>query len=58
MKKVLFKASLLAMCLCLNSCTYSINLIHTEGTATDMIDEVSTPTANISPNLNIPVKAI
>jgi len=25
--------------LCLNACTYSVNLVHTQGTATDVVDE-------------------
>jgi hypothetical protein len=29
----------------LASCTYSINVLHTEGSASDMIDEQQTPTA-------------
>lgn len=33
------------------SCTYSINQIHSQGTATDLIDE----TANQNPNISIPI---
>lgn len=38
----------------LSSCTYSITMVHTEGEATDVIDETTTPSTNISPNLSIP----
>jgi hypothetical protein len=37
-------------------CTYSISLVHTEGQASDIIDENQTANPNISPNLNIPLK--
>lgn len=37
----------------LSSCTYSINMIHTEGTATDVVDEASTPTAELTVTPNI-----
>ncbi len=42
----------------LTSCTYSINMIHSEGSATDMIDENQTADPNINPNLTIPLKGI
>lgn len=38
----------------LNGCTYSINMIHSSGTATDLIDENQKADADIKPNLNIP----
>lgn len=48
---ILFTAFILLIC---NSCTYSINMIHSEGTATDLIDENQTADPNINPNLNLP----
>ena len=38
----------------LASCTYTITQVHTEGTASDVVDEAATPTANISPTVTIP----
>lgn len=38
----------------LASCTYTVNLVHTQGTATDTIDDTSNPTAEVSPTINIP----
>ncbi len=39
--------------LLLTSCTFSVNLVHTEGNASDIVDENQTPTATteISPHL-------
>lgn len=46
------KYLLMGLALFLSSCTYSINMIHSEGSATDLIDENQKADAN--PNLNIP----
>lgn len=40
----------------LTGCTYTINMVHSQGSASDMIDETATPTATTS--LEVPVKAI
>ena len=40
--------------LILNSCTYSVTMMHTEG-STDTLDEAQTSEPNISPNVNIPL---
>ncbi len=42
----------------LGSCTYSVSVMHTEGQASDMIDENQTASPDVSPTLNIPVKPI
>ena len=42
------------LCMNLTSCTYSITMVHTQGTATDVVDEVDTPKANLSPTFTIP----
>ncbi len=39
------------------SCTYSVNLIHTEGTATDMIDETQDVSPTVSPVMKLPILA-
>lgn len=43
----------LAMLLCMTACTYNITMAHTEGTASDLIDDSDTPTANVTANVPI-----
>lgn len=38
-----------------SACTYSINMIHSEGSASDMVDENQTATPNVSPSVTLPV---
>lgn len=38
----------------LTSCTYSINVVHTEGTASDVVDDTATVTATPSTTITIP----
>jgi hypothetical protein len=38
----------------LSSCTYSITMVHTEGTASDVVDETQTPSTTVSPNVSLP----
>jgi hypothetical protein len=48
---------LLLMFLCIfgfSSCTFSINTLHTQGTATDLIDEVQKANAEVDAEANIP----
>ncbi len=42
------------LCMNLTSCTYSITMVHTQGQATDVVDEVDTPKADLSPTFTIP----
>ncbi len=44
----------LPLALFLTACTYSINQVHTEGEATDVVDENQTASADISPTLKTP----
>lgn len=37
-----------------SACTYSINLAHTEGEATDVIDDTQEASPTVSPKLTIP----
>jgi hypothetical protein len=50
MKKTMLFIAMLA----LSACTYSIKMVHTEGNASDVVDETSSPTSSVSPNVNIP----
>jgi hypothetical protein len=40
--------------LLLNSCTYSMNMVHTHGYATDVIDESQTNQPNVNPEISVP----
>jgi len=37
----------------LSGCTYSITMVHTSGTASDVVDEQQTPTADIKPDIKV-----
>ena len=51
---------LAAMLFLLSSCTITQTMVHTEGTASDVVDETETTSPDVKPttNLTIPVKAI
>lgn len=51
MTSLLFVLSLVL----LSSCTYSVNLVHSHGTATDVIDDGDTATPDISPTVTVPL---
>jgi hypothetical protein len=44
-------------CLMLNSCTFNMSMAHTQGTATDVIDDTASNTPNIAPTVTVPVSA-
>ncbi len=57
MKDLIFLLALIliiSLCFLLSGCTYSVTLAHTEGQATDLIDENQKADADVKPNLNIP----
>lgn len=43
------------MLVLLSSCTYNISMAHTQGEATDTIDDTASNAPTVSPTLNIPV---
>lgn len=52
------KKSLFLLCTMLISgflaqCTLSVTCVHTQGTASDVVDEQQTPTADISPDIKV-----
>lgn len=49
---------LLISLLALTSCTYSITMVHTEGQATDVVDETATNSPDVSPTVSIPATAL
>ncbi len=42
----------------LSSCMISMNQIHTEGSATDVVDEQQDSEPTVSPTISLPVKAL
>lgn len=44
----------IAMMILLSSCTYSINMVHTQGKASDVVDETQSNQPDISPTLDLP----
>ena len=42
----------------LTGCTYSVNLIHTSGSASDVVDETQAADPTVSPNISLPIKAL
>lgn len=44
----------IVMLLLLTGCTYSINMVHTQGQASDVVDETQSNQPDIKPVLEIP----
>jgi hypothetical protein len=42
----------------ISSCTLSVNMVHTEGEASDVVDETQSNEPNVSPDISVPVGAI
>lgn len=57
-KGVVMKYALLSLLFLLSSCTYSITMVHTEGSASDVVDEQQTPSTSVSPTVSIPAAAL
>ena len=49
------KYVLICLVIVLSGCSYSINQVHTQGTASDVVDEALSQNPNIAPNLNFPL---
>jgi hypothetical protein len=54
------KYFILPLLLALSSCTYSITMVHTEGQATDVVDETATntPSTSVTPTVTLPAGAL
>lgn len=50
------QAMFVSMILC--GCTISINMVHTEGQATDLIDEVQSPTNDLKADVSVPISGV
>lgn len=48
----------ICMSIILWGCTISVSMAHTEGQASDVIDETQAPANTVSPNLQIPLKGV
>ncbi len=44
--------------LMLTSCTYSVTIVHTQGKASDVVDETAAPSTSVSPTVSIPANAL
>ncbi len=53
--KTLLNLSLRLSLVFLTACTYSINMVHTQGTATDVVDETQRADPDIQTDLTVPV---
>ena len=42
----------------LTACTYSVNLVHTEGSASDVVDDTQSASPNVSPTLDVPLSSL
>lgn len=42
----------LTLIIALNSCTWSVNMVHTEGTASDVVDETDSNTPTVTTNVS------
>lgn len=49
---------MVACALSLTGCTISMQNIHTEGYAEDLVDETQTNTPNVSPDISIPLTGV
>lgn len=48
------KYTILSLMCLLSSCTYSITMVDTEGTASDIVDEQQTPSTSVTPTIAVP----
>ncbi len=49
---------LIVISLILTGCTVSVNVIRTQGQATDLVDENQSPSTTVNPNISIPTSLI
>ena len=57
-KGVFMRTCIVASLFFLTACTFSINQIHTEGSAADVVDEEQDANPVISPTISVPVKPL
>jgi len=49
---------IISVCLFMTSCTYTISMAHTSGTASDVIDDTSSPKADVTATATIPASVV
>ena len=47
------KVMIILLSTMLQSCTYSVTIVHTQGTASDVVDEEQTPSADIDADIKV-----
>lgn len=52
------KLLMMVICVLMTGCTYNISMAHTEGTATDVIDDTQSNEPNVSPTVTVPVSPV
>lgn len=53
MKYILVLVAILLSC-----CTYSITMVHTEGQASDVVDEQQAPSTSVTPTVSVPATSL
>ena len=56
MKKILLVSTLAG--LLLSACTISMTMVHTQGSASDVVDEEQAPVNDVKPSLTVPASLI
>ncbi len=49
--------NLIVFLMLLTGCTYSVNMIHTSGVASDVVDENQSASPDVSPTVSLPLAA-
>jgi len=55
---MVMKLLIIGACIGLTGCTIAINLTHTEGTASDLIDETQTNDPKVDPTITLPMSPL
>lgn len=58
MKNIIVKSFMISMMLLITGCNYSVSLAHTQGQASDVIDDTATASPTVSPSLTIPASVV
>lgn len=54
----MLKFFFLTILVLLDACTLSVNVIHTQGEAADVVDEEQAVSPTVSPDITIPIKPL
>jgi len=53
-----FNLAVVALAFFASACTYTISMAHTEGSASDVIDDTSSPKADVTATATIPASLV